>query len=1517
MGILSRKYLAAFLLCWILFGYKSNAQTIRTVSASEPNPTFEHITPADGLIEGSVSTILQDHLGFLWFGNTSRGLMKYDGYSITTFLPNPDDTNSISDGRINTLFEDHNGILWIATEQGGLNRFNRATETFTHFLHNPDDSNSLNSSQVLSLYEDKAGRLCVGTDRGLNLFDREINRFERFQIEDLVYGQDTYDYLSNLEKSRRTIVSLINPKVDNSIKKTRAFILTEKTEVLTVFTGKLGMDHGWLENGTGQIVRRYDLIQSRSAGGVPDERIQMLVDTLTAGRYVVHYTSDHSQMASSIGEIVSSELCGIRIFSVTGEGNAIRSTLESVKSIMIETAVHAIAEDRSTGDLLIGTDFPGLGTFDLDQKTLTMFPDSVFPHKYGGVLSFHQARNGILWMSTTRGLSHLDPKGRQFKLQQMVPSSMFRGENAIRSVAEDRHGVIWGAVGENGIVSFDPKTARFRHHPFRNSDPNGLFGLYVEMVYFDRSGILWVPTLWSTMPTVNKWDGRKWGIQSFRFDDSGPASGRGEVSSICKDHAGFLWFGTLGDGLVRFDRSRNSSIRYIYDSNRTTALSQNFVSCLLEDPIETHVLWVGTWNGLKKLDSRQGTITDFTSDPNDQSTLSDNVIQSLYVDHEGVLWVGGYVGLNRFDRSTGRFTRFQHDPDDPASISAETIGSIYEDRSGTLWVGTPKGLNRLNRKTGNFISYFDHSEVTSIYEDGEGQFWVGTSESGLHLFDRNKGTSIRNLTTKDGLASNNAHFIRSDDSGNLWMSNINGLSKFNTRTSTIRNYGVSDGMVARTESAFLVSKDEIIIGDVNGFNVFRLNDVSVDPVPPQVVISKLTLINQPDDQSGVDRDISEASQIELAYDQNDIRFDFVGLHFSAPTRNRYQYFLEDYDKGWIDGGTQHNATYTNLNPGEYTFRVKSCNRDGIWSENGDSLQIIITPPFWKTWWAYLFYGVSFVATLYGVRRYELNRVGYKHKLALKNSEAEKLLEVDRLKSRFFANISHEFRTPLTLIQGPMRQLLAGDYKGDRKEQYGTILRNSERLLRLVNQLLSLSKIEAGEMKLLTRREDIVAVLKAMIASFESFARRKQVALTLETPAAPLFVHIDKEKIENVFTNLLSNALKFTPEGGAVAVNILEGSKTVELTVSDTGCGIAPDQVEKIFDRFYQVDDTHTRQHEGTGIGLAVARELVLLHKGTIQVKSTPGLGSSFAVRLPLGKEHLAPDEILEGPVGQEDAKTINDIEQGVVAGTEDIDNDPLVPDTSIVLIVEDNPDMRRYIRGHLDQSYTIHEAEDGKKGIAQAMETIPDLIISDVMMPDVDGYELCRILKQDERTSHIPIILLTAKAGGESKIEGLETGADDYLIKPFDAKELLIRVRNLIEQRRRLRERFRGEVTLKPRDITITSVDERFLTRVMALVEEHMADSDFDTETFAKGVTMSRTQLHRKLKALTGQSPHEFIRTLRLGRAAQLLQKNSGNVSEVAYDVGFNNLSHFAKAFRKQFNQSPSEYAESFSRMKE
>ncbi|MFQ5639489.1 MAG: ATP-binding protein, partial [bacterium] len=586
------------------------------------------------------------------------------------------------------------------------------------------------------------------------------------------------------------------------------------------------------------------------------------------------------------------------------------------------------------------------------------------------------------------------------------------------------------------------------------------------------------------------------------------------------------------------------------------------------------------------------------------------------------------------------------------------------------------------------------------------------------------------------------------------------------------------------------------------------------------------------------------------------------------------------------------------------------------------------------WWAYALY-VLFIATLlFGIIRFQISRERWKQELALEHLHAEKLAEIDQMKSRFFANISHEFRTPLTLILGPLEMLLSNDFIEPVKKQFKVMHRNGKRLLRLINQLLDLSKLEAGNMSLQARPENIIKLLKGVVLAFSSLAERKKIDLRFQPPEGSkpsgglLHVYLDRDKFEKIISNLLSNAFKFTPAGGEISVKVsvtndtpLEGDTRraggvvgyAEITISDSGVGIPADRIDKIFDRFYQADSSQTREQEGTGIGLALTKELVELHYGEIQVKSELGKGATFIVRLPLGKDHLKKSELVdtlfeeETPVLLEPEEILDDLASQPSEGFIPTQGSGELP---MILIVEDNADVRVYIRDYLDESYRVLEAEDGEQGFEKATEWIPDLIISDVMMPKMDGYALCQKLKTDEKTSHIPVILLTARASGESKVEGLETGADDYIIKPFDAKELQVRVKNLIQQRQKLRQRWSREITLQPKDVAITSTDEQFLLRATEVVDKYMSDPDFSTETFAHEIFMSRMQLNRKLQALTDQATGKFVRTMRLKRAAKLLeQKGSATIVEIAYEVGFSSPAYFAKCFKELFGQLPSDYA--------
>ena len=693
----------------------------------------------------------------------------------------------------------------------------------------------------------------------------------------------------------------------------------------------------------------------------------------------------------------------------------------------------------------------------------------------------------------------------------------------------------------------------------------------------------------------------------------------------------------------------------------------------------------------------------------------------------------------------------------------------------------------------------------------------------------------------------------------------------------------------------------------------------------------------------------------LAFDNNTLRFEFAAPYYDDPASNRYQFFLEGFDKGWSNWTDETTVDYRQLPEGRYRFRVRARNiYNNIGGEAAFALKIL--PPWYHTWWSYVLYGVLVVGLLYSFRRYELNRQRHKHRAELKHVQAEKLKELDTLKSDFFANISHEFRTPLTLILGPTEQLLEKQ-TGDDKSKLSLIRRNAHRLLRLIDQLLDLSKLESNKLHLQARPGDFIAFLKGLVMSFESLADRKSIDLQFVANDSRSLdeSYFDRDKIEKIFTNVLSNAFKFTPAGGRVRVTVeriadcrldaaaanaassheilhprcqlcmqdagkpgkdsaTPSSNCVEVTIADTGEGISSGQLPHIFDRFYQVDSSSRRMHGGTGIGLALVKEMVDLHHGSIVVNSEEGKGTTFTICLPLGRNHLKPEEIVESvPSDQYSVIGDQDIEDDVRVQPEqrttsiqysEIQN----PKSEIVLLIEDNADVRAYIREQLQNDYTILEAADGEAGIAKAIETIPDLVISDVMMPKKDGYEVCRTLKTDQRTSHIPVILLTAKARAQEKLAGLETGADAYVLKPFRQQELAARVRNLIALRRKLRAKYSTATTIKPSEIEATSMDREFLQRVVAAIEANMVEEHFSAEALAREVAMSVSQLNRKLNALIGQPAGQLIRSLRLQRAADLLTKKSGTVTEICYAVGFGEQANFSRAFKKQFGCSPSEY---------
>lgn len=893
------------------------------------------------------------------------------------------------------------------------------------------------------------------------------------------------------------------------------------------------------------------------------------------------------------------------------------------------------------------------------------------------------------------------------------------------------------------------------------------------------------------------------------------------------------------------------------------------------------------------------------------------------------------LGIDKFIPGEDKFVHYRHKSNDSTSLDGTLILSLYEDHKGVIWAGTiGGGIYRYNSKTDDFtkFSYFPRKNsakiVQVITQDRRGRYWAGTL-GGIVVFEPEKH-SFKQFSEKDGLVNNVVNGILEDDSGNLWLSTNKGISRFDPESVTFTNYDAGSGLQGtefNTWAYFKSTTGKMYFGGTKGLTSFNPVEIEDNAHIPEMVITDFSINHKTvaigyDNNLGrslLEKSISETKKIELNFDENIIAFEITALDYKNPRKNKYAYMLEGFDNEWtFKDASQRYVTYTNLNPGKYNFRLRGSNSDGVWNETGTSLTLIIKHPWWGTWWAYSLYLIIFISGFAGSTRVYLNRKVLTNQLKLEHEHSLKLAEVDNLKSHFFTNVSHEFRTPLTMIIGPSDNIIRNAAQTEIKNEAETIKRNAGRLLLLINQLLDLSKLDEKKLNLHASEADLIPFVKGIVMSFETFAEKKDINLEIQASKNDIRLYFDKDKMEHIITNLLSNALKFTPKGGSIKITISEkDAEAILIKISDTGIGIPEAEMPKLFDRFYQVDSSQTREYEGSGLGLALTKELIELHHGTISVESkvsNPKTGkpgwTELTIVLPKGRCHLTEDELIKTSEIVETydlhAPEEMEIADTVIEQTKGSDNNK--DHRTIILIVEDNKDVREYIREILNKDYCVEEAINGEQGVRKAEMIIPDLIISDIMMPRMDGNQLTRIIKNEEITSHIPIILLTAKCEQESRIEGLETGADDYLTKPFDTKELKVRINNLIENRRKLQEKFKHDGLTPSKYIKhFGRLDQNFIDKINKVINQHLSEEEFSIENLGQELNLSRSQVHRKLTALTGKSPSLYMRSLRLAKARELILDQKGNISEIAYSVGFASPAYFTRCFKEEFGMPPSE----------
>jgi signal transduction histidine kinase/DNA-binding response OmpR family regulator/ligand-binding sensor domain-containing protein len=1196
---------------------------------------------------------------------------------------------------------------------------------------------------------------------------------------------------------------------------------------------------------------------------------------------------------------------GLYLFDKTNE------TFEWIKhdssdpGSIIQNNVNTIFETKD-GTLWFGTG-GGLEKYDRTTKRFIHYWNGEWIRSnYGDpncILSIFESNDGTLWLGTTGGVVQLNRNDNSFTLYQHNPDDpQSLADNVVKSISEDLNGNLWIGTNE-GIDNFNKHTKKFSHHKYDKNNPGSISGNNVAKILCDRSGAIWITTYGRGL---NKYTPGKRYVKEYPLDKYGDLPD--PTWNLTQDNQGKIWIGTDKE-LISFD-----PVNEVFKEEQL----KTDIAGLLVD--KTGTLWISirtTGNLFFKKDGEEK-INQFIDS---EGKVFATGLSFMNNSSDGNIWLASDFNVLKLYCSSKKVEHI---------VKVDNwITYLKEDKSGLLWIGTDVGLICYDpeNKTSTRFSYDQKDSLTiggnavaDICEDGLGNLWA-TANSTLNKFDREKQKFIR-WGGKDGLP-NGAFDLETDALGNLWIFNGNAV-KYNpvTKESNVfadfkfgTPYKIRNG-----EFYLLVSR---LFGETPSLIRFHPDSLRNNEFIAPIVIT---------DFRKFEKSSPFKKEIQLPYDENYLSFEFASLNFIHPEKNQYAYKMEGVDKDWVYSNTRRYASYPNLAPGEYVFRVKGSNNEGLWNEEGTSIAIIISPPWWKTWWAYSTYAAIFIFALYGIRRYELNRAGLKNKIKMDEAVLKEKEETDKMKSRFFANISHEFRTPLTLILGPAEKIFSNTSDNTIKDA-DIIRRNSRRLLQLINQLLDLSKLEAGKLKLETTKGNIVSFVKGVALSFESLAESKDITLKLLPENEFIEMYFDKEKMMKILTNILSNAFKFTPEEGTVTVSIttnppsfppiLKGELnggSVEIKIKDTGIGIAQEEIPKLFDRFYQVDNSQTREYEGTGIGLALTKELVELHHGRINVESVKGEWTEFTLEFPLGREHLKDEEIIE----EKTDVILNGAKNHTLAyGKEDRNETSLIDSSSrtpqndgetkeektIILVVEDNYDMREYIKESLDGNYLIEEAVNGEQGVRKAEKLIPDLIISDMMMPKLDGNELVRILKNDEKTSHIPIIILTAKAGQENKLEGLETGADDYLTKPFDIKELQVRIKNLISIRKKLQEKFSKLDNHFPsiKGLKLSSLDEKFMLKVSEVIEKHLAEEEFSIEEFGKEVGMSRSQFHRKFTAITGKTASMYLRSMRLSRAKKMIEEKTGNISEIAFSAGFSSVSYFSKCFKEEFGYPPSD----------
>lgn len=1337
--------------------------------------------------------------------------------------------------------------------------------------------NGFSQNNVISITQDHYGFMWFATRNGLNLFDGI--QFKVFQNE----------ILNDKSLSNSTITALFEDKLNN----------------LWVGTYK-GLNK--FDRKKQEFKRFYNIINDNST--LAASYVSALCDD-KSGNLLVGTFGGGLNVFNSKDEI----LYHFRQFT-TGQFN------------LSNDFVTCLLRDKKDR-VWVGTRH-GLNLFDSKLYPVSQFfCDKVNDKSIGNdyITAITQDLNGIIWIATTKmGLYKVveDSNGNFsfIKVEFFKIKAPFYESIQILSLMVDPNNNLWIGTENAGLFIYNSLTDKSQHYEKKPFEEFALKSNSIYSIYKSVDNIIWIGTY---DQGVCKYDPNRLHIKRYYQNPSAyNVLNNNNVKAFAVDNES-LWIGTDGGGLSNISLQTHKHTTYLA-SYANNALKSNAIMCLLRD--NKHNLWIGSWNGgiyVKK--SGQPFFKQYSQCITSNGPVKIQSVTALLQDRNNKIWAANFEsGLMYYNESLDSFVQFEPNNKPFSDLLTANIYSIYQTSDGCIWLGTQQGAYCVTiNGDKNSVVFYDHnisdknsissSYILSFVEDNNKALWIGTFGGGVNKIDL-KTRKIESFTTDNGLSNNVIRCMLKDDFGNIWISTDRGITRLDPKTNSFKSM-VNDVVEAAGEfqgSAGIRDREgNIYFGSNNGFLCFNPNTIQINKNIPKVYITGFKLFNKDvaidKDDSPLKEDIRYSKSLTLNYNQTVFTLEFAALSYTESNRNQYAYMLEGFDKTWNFIGHNNSATYTNLNPGTYLFKVKGSNNDGVWSSEPCVLEIKIRPAPWATWWAKLLYIIVAVFIIRYLLRFYNMRSSEKELLRLERIRFRNEEELNQKKIQFFTNISHEIRTPLSLIISPIEKL-----KNDARlpqelqEVVNFAYLNSRRLYRLINELLDFRKIDNQKLKLQLSKGDVIAILKEIVSVYNYSAKTRNIQLLFVTEYSSFEMWFDANKLEKIIHNLLSNALKFTPDNGEICLkfNIDVNQSFAFISVEDNGIGIENEHIEMIFDRFYQIENHATKKvGAGTGIGLALSRELAIIHKGDISVTSMPNVSTVFTLELPIDISCYDTVDFVN-----QSAKDIcdNKIDDEYVINESEKNNAlTFSKNKPVLLLVEDNVDVRTYLKSDLKEKFNIVEAENGQVALELVKSENPILIISDVMMPVMDGYELCKSIKNNIETCHIPFILLTAKVDEDDNITGLQIGADAYMSKPFSIRILVATIDNLIERRRQIYKVFSQEAVILPSSVTSNKLDEDFLNRVIEYIHSNITEPELGVESLAAYMNMSRSQIYRKVKAITNMSANEFIRLLRLKKSLKLLEDGKHTISEVSYLVGFNAPSYFASCFKEQFGKTPTE----------